>query len=404
VLSRWAPINLLAYPENVGLRGHLSVPFSAALLLVALAPSVPSIAQPEYRVAAAVGPGDGYIGFGLQRGPATYLMVVDQNGQTRSLAGGGITGFGWSPDGSRIVFSRVEGAGADSPANLYEVKSLRGRLPVFTDNTGTDFRDLEPAWSPDRGTIAFSRRVPNTVSTTLGAITLVDNSGKNARRLSSPPPPSGNAVTYDHQPAWSPDSKYVAFSRYENGYSNLVVINADGTNERTLTTGSSVSAPSWSPDGTRLAYVDGPSTSRELFTVGPDGTNRLQLTRDKVPKYTPAWAPDGTRIAYSAQTDANSVHLFVINVDGGQQTEVTRAVGHQVTPSWSPNSRFLAYLAFSPRALQTVQTADAIGSVQRLSLETRDVRTLASGRVNVLNVAWQPSSVEYPAADGLSRR
>jgi hypothetical protein len=43
--------------------------------------------------------------------------------------------FGWSPDGSRMVFSRIDEPCDTSPASLYLVKVLgTSRLSLLTDN------------------------------------------------------------------------------------------------------------------------------------------------------------------------------------------------------------------------------------------------------------------------------
>jgi Tol biopolymer transport system component len=69
-------------------------------------------------------------------------------------------------------------------------------------------------------------------------------------------------------PQISPDGKKVVYVRRfadpmtDRRYTNLWIINSDGTDHRPLTTGNrSDASPRWSPDGTRVAYLsdaDGP--------------------------------------------------------------------------------------------------------------------------------------------------
>ncbi|PYU60558.1 MAG: peptidase S9 family protein, partial [Acidobacteria bacterium] len=63
-------------------------------------------------------------------------------------------------------------------------------------------------------------------------------------------------------PQISPDGKKIAYVRRfadpmtDKRYSNLWIINTDGTDHRPLTTGNrSDASPRWSPDGLRLAYL-----------------------------------------------------------------------------------------------------------------------------------------------------
>ena len=51
----------------------------------------------------------------------------------------------------------------------------------------------------------------------------------------------------DHDPTWSPDSRYVAYSGKRAGRSKIYMIDIQGRQERQLTGGSSDdSSPSWS--------------------------------------------------------------------------------------------------------------------------------------------------------------
>ena len=66
----------------------------------------------------------------------------------------------------------------------------------------------------------------------------------------------------DITPQISPDGKKVVYVRRfadastDKRYSNLWIINTDGTDHRPLTTGNRNDAsPRWSPDGTRIAYL-----------------------------------------------------------------------------------------------------------------------------------------------------
>ena len=63
-------------------------------------------------------------------------------------------------------------------------------------------------------------------------------------------------------PQISPDGKKVVYVRRfadpmtDRRYTNLWIINSEGTEHRPLTTGNrSDTSPRWSPDGTRIAYL-----------------------------------------------------------------------------------------------------------------------------------------------------
>ena len=85
----------------------------------------------------------------------------------------------------------------------------------------------------------------------------------------------------DHDPAWSPDGRFVAFLRVLPSRKDvLVLIPAIGGLERRITEVSSGGRPTWSPDGNWLAVSDtdsGPDRFA-LYLISVDSGERRRLT------------------------------------------------------------------------------------------------------------------------------
>ena len=83
-------------------------------------------------------------------------------------------------------------------------------------------------------------------------------------------------------PQISPDGKKIVYVRRfadpmtDRRYSNLWIVNADGTDHRPLTTGNRNDAsPRWSPDGARLAYLSDTDGKQQIYVRWMDTrTNR----------------------------------------------------------------------------------------------------------------------------------
>ena len=108
-------------------------------------------------------------------------------------------------------------------------------------------------------------------------------------------------------PQVSPDGSQIVFVRQwadphtDTRYSNLWIMNGDGSGQRSLTSGKqSDSWPRWAPDGSRLLYVSDMTGSAQLHIRWMDtgATNRITNLAEE-PRV-PAWSPDGSQIAFSS--------------------------------------------------------------------------------------------------------
>jgi len=117
-------------------------------------------------------------------------------------------------------------------------------------------------------------------------------------------------------PQISPDGKKIAYvCRFadpmtDKRYSNLCVINADGTNHRPLTTGNrSDVSPRWSPDGTRLAYLSDADGKQQLYIRWMDTGQTARITNLEQSPDAIAWSPDGKMFSFSAVVPGKGPHI-----------------------------------------------------------------------------------------------
>lgn len=175
------------------------------------------------------------IAFSEYSGPGIYVVGTDGRGfhkipGTRE----GDAAPSWSPDGKQLVFN--------SPAGI-EVIGIdgNGRHQLTADGIG-------PVWSPDGRHIAFVNQSP-----TGDQIWVMNADGSQAQRLTGPHAPAPNGgFADDREPAWSPDSTQIAFTRTIFGrnanYDPLFVMSADGHGQhRVGRIQIDVAGPAWQP-------------------------------------------------------------------------------------------------------------------------------------------------------------
>ncbi|MEO1481921.1 MAG: Ig-like domain-containing protein [Myxococcota bacterium] len=231
---------------------------------------------------------------------------------------------------------------------LLFVPSDRTRLlrsPAFESNAAAPFDvELEDGdqfsafeVSPDRSSVAFS---------TSGGDLFVSSMtvGDEVTQLAT------DVASFQ----WSPDGTQILL---EKAVDELVVIQADGSNPRTvnapLVAGGNIRILAWAPDGSRIAYIADAVTDNviELFTVAPDGSDHRRVSRDLVDGgglSSFSWAPDSSRIGYRADaiTDGTT-ELFTVAPDGSSELRVSQplATGDVLTFAWAPDSSRIAYSA-----------------------------------------------------------
>jgi len=84
-------------------------------------------------------------------------------------------------------------------------------------------------------------------------------------------------------------------------YSNLWIINSDGTDHRPLTTGNrSDSSPRWSPDGMRLAYLSDADGKQQIYIRWMDTGQTARITNLEQAPDSIAWSPDGKMLSFSS--------------------------------------------------------------------------------------------------------
>ena len=106
-------------------------------------------------------------------------------------------------------------------------------------------------------------------------------------------------------PQISPDGSKVLYVRSgsdimnDKRYSNIWIINLDGSNNRPLTSGqNSNSQPRWSPDVSQIIYVSNSSGSAQIHKRWMDTGETTILTNVQTGPHGISWSPNGKHVAF----------------------------------------------------------------------------------------------------------
>ena len=263
-----------------------------------------------------------------------FVMDTTASGQAVNLAtqitpyssgAKAISDLAWSPDGSRIAYTRGNNAGDDK---VFVVNA--DGTTTFPLEIGGGGAKRHPSWSPDSSRIAYA-----VVKNEPEQIYLAPSSGGFGQ-------PLANGV--GHEPNWSPDGSRIAFDGYRplsSSYVDLHVVSADGSGTPLIVTPSSYTQwtfSAWSPDGGRIAYrttnSEGKSTYRVMNADG-SGDHPVATAGDGDDRGV-SWSPDGSRLVFEHAPFPNTgaADLYVANADGSGPAVPLTTNGKGYEPAW----------------------------------------------------------------------
>ncbi len=268
------------------------------------------------------------------------------------------------------------------------------KRPITFDDLRSMHRVASPTVSPDGKWIAYSVATPDM------------DANRNASNIWAVPATGGAAIQltqsgHDSAPAWSPDSKTLAFISSRDGNSQVYVLSMEGGESHAIThIAGGADLVKWSPDGSTIAFTssvyvdckdDACNSARDaekeknkvkarvyeqllyrhwthwsegkrshLFVAPADGSGTPRdLTAGANYDVPPDerggpddinFSPDGKEICFTAVPDkvealSTNGELFIVPVTGGEAKKITTNAGFDGNPVYSPDGNYIAYHA-----------------------------------------------------------
>ncbi len=281
----------------------------------------------------------------FSKGPEIYVAKSDGS-EPRKLAtvGSQVFGIRVSPDGGRLRFDVVDPRNGASA--IWEMRrdgtGLHPLLPGWNSNP----RECCGNWTPDGKYFLFQSfrdgrtslwalaeksawlsREPKPVQLTNGPLDFNSPvASKDGRRIFAVgSQPRGELVRYDSKSGFAP---------YFGGISATDL--------------------AFSADGKWVAYISVPEG--QLWRSRVDGSQRLQLTFDPMTAALPRWSPDGKRIVFMGTTLKTGWRAYLISSDGPGLRELIPGAEAGYDPGWSADGKSIVLTlneAGSPSSMPT---------------------------------------------------
>jgi Tol biopolymer transport system component len=180
----------------------------------------------------------------------------------------------WSPDGALLSFSRFP------PHQVEEAASVIWTVRRNGSGLRRLVRGFGARWSPDGKRLVFAAPMGDS-----DGDLFVMNADGTERRLLLATPEAKQAA------AWSPDGRKILFTSFDRSAgADVFVMDADGTHVHRLTEpGATNIAAAWSPDGSKNLFTRGPPGNAELLLIDADGSHERTLSDDRFRGYEPSW-------------------------------------------------------------------------------------------------------------------
>jgi TolB protein len=247
------------------------------------------------------------------------LYFVGTDGTGLTLIEGANGNAGWSPDDKQIVYVKYSGDSQET-SDLF-LYNIADKTHTILQANGND-----KAWvhfSPDGKKIAYSAH--NGGSTNIYTL---DVDGENNQLL----------IQNGYCPIWSPKGDKIAYLSFgKDRSSQIFVANADGSAQKQLT--STVSpewwdtgfprdgndSPRWTPDGRKIVYVSWENGKSEIFIMNADGSGQTRLTKAKYRDEYPEVTPDGNYILFtSKRSNMMNSGIVIMSLDGSNQRVISK--------------------------------------------------------------------------------
>lgn len=164
---------------------------------------------------------------------------------------------------------------------------------------------------------------------------------------------------------------FVTAERDQDGQTfRLVVADQDGENETTIMQSADpIMSPAWSPDSRRLAYVSFENNRSSVWVQTLRTGNRIEVSNKPGINGAPAFSPDGRKLALTLGGIDGNLDINVLDLSTRQTQRLTTHRAIDTEGSWSPDGRYIYFTSDRSGGPQIYRVRADGGTPERVTFE-----------------------------------
>jgi TolB protein len=151
---------------------------------------------------------------------------------------------------------------------------------------------------------------------------------------------------------------------------SLIVSDQDGENEfKIMESMDPIMSPAWSPDSRRLAYVSFEGNKSSIFVQTLRTGNRIQVSSRAGINGAPAFSPDGRELVVTLGGVDGNLDIHVLDINTRQSRRLTTNRSIDTEGSWAPDGRHIYFTSDRSGGPQIYRVAADGGTPERITFE-----------------------------------
>ncbi len=151
---------------------------------------------------------------------------------------------------------------------------------------------------------------------------------------------------------------------------SLIVSDQDGENEHKIMESTDpIMSPAWSPDSRQLAYVSFEGNRSSIFVQTLRTGNRFKVSSKPGINGAPSFSPDGRQLVVTLGGVDGNLDIYVLDITSRQTRRLTTHRAIDTEGTWSPDGRYIYFTSDRAGGPQVYRVAANGGSPERITFE-----------------------------------